>query len=208
MTNTEQYTEFANSARTATEKSVEIWKLGAETFTEQASKISQVDFSKGIEQYFEFVQRSIDAGLEFASKWVEAVTSLTTVVGEQEKTVGDAVLEQTEKVADLVIEEAEKVTDLVIEEAEKVTDLVTEEAEQVEEVAREQVEKVEKIEQDAADHELAEERRLAKEAHEKAREPYQGMTKAELSELLAERDLPKSGNLDQLVERLVKADAG
>ncbi|MGO9143149.1 MAG: SAP domain-containing protein [Streptosporangiaceae bacterium] len=32
------------------------------------------------------------------------------------------------------------------------------------------------------------------------------MTKAELSDLLAKRDLPKSGNVDDLIERLVEAD--
>jgi hypothetical protein len=32
------------------------------------------------------------------------------------------------------------------------------------------------------------------------------MTRAELSDLLAKRDLPKTGNADELVERLVQSD--
>jgi hypothetical protein len=52
----------------------------------------------------------------------------------------------------------------------------------------------------------AAERAEAKEAEAKAREPYEGLTKAELSERLAARDLPKTGNLDELVDRLVEAD--
>src|SRR5664280_57685 len=47
----------------------------------------------------------------------------------------------------------------------------------------------------------------AKRAQEKARERYDGLTKAELSDALAERDLPKSGNVDELIERLVDADS-
>jgi hypothetical protein len=33
------------------------------------------------------------------------------------------------------------------------------------------------------------------------------MTKAELSDLLAKRDLAKTGTVDELVERLVEADS-
>ena len=50
------------------------------------------------------------------------------------------------------------------------------------------------------------EREQAKHAHDKARERYEGLTKAELSDLLGQRELPKTGNVDELVERLVEAD--
>ena len=39
------------------------------------------------------------------------------------------------------------------------------------------------------------------------RERYEGFTRAELSGQLAERQLPKSGNLDELIERLAEADS-
>ena len=62
-----------------------------------------------------------------------------------------------------------------------------------------------------ASHELAREarkieREQARKAQAKAREPYEGLTKAELSDRLAQRGLPKSGNVDELIERLVEAD--
>ncbi len=50
-------------------------------------------------------------------------------------------------------------------------------------------------------------REQAKHAHDKARERYEGQTKAELSDQLGQRDLPKTGNVDELVERLVEADS-
>ncbi len=51
------------------------------------------------------------------------------------------------------------------------------------------------------------EREQARHAHDKARERYEGLTKAELSDQLGQRDLPKTGNVDELVERLVEADS-
>ena len=51
------------------------------------------------------------------------------------------------------------------------------------------------------------EREQARRAHERARERYEGLTKAELSDLLAKRQLPKTGNSDELIERLVEADS-
>ena len=50
------------------------------------------------------------------------------------------------------------------------------------------------------------ERQKAREARQAAQERYSGLTKAELSEELAKRNLPKTGNVDELVERLVDAD--
>ena len=49
-------------------------------------------------------------------------------------------------------------------------------------------------------------REQARRAHDKARERYEGLTKAELSDLLDKRNLPKTGTVDELVERLVEAD--
>jgi len=41
----------------------------------------------------------------------------------------------------------------------------------------------------------------------RARESYESLTKAELSDLLKQRHLPKTGNVDELVERLVEGDS-
>ena len=51
------------------------------------------------------------------------------------------------------------------------------------------------------------EREQARRAHNRARERYEGLTKAELSDQLARRELPKTGNVDDLIERLVEADS-
>ena len=77
---------------------------------------------------------------------------------------------------------------------------------------REQAESVGGLVRGQAEQELAREAReaerdQAKHAHDKARERYEGLTKAELSDQLAKRQLPKSGNVDDLIERLVEADS-
>ena len=55
---TESYTAVASQAREATEKSVEAWKNGAKTFTEQANvvaKLPTLDLVQPVERYFEYV---------------------------------------------------------------------------------------------------------------------------------------------------------
>jgi hypothetical protein len=77
-------------------------------------------------------------------------------------------------------------------------------------VATAQVEKFEEAAADQADEiqraERAAVRRARKAARDAAAERYQDMTKVELSEELGARDLPKSGNVDELRGRLTEAD--
>ena len=81
---------------------------------------------------------------------------------------------------------------------------VREQAESVGGLVREQAEQAEK---ELAREARKAEREQARHAHDKARERYEGLTKAELSDQLGQRDLPKTGNVDELVERLVEADS-
>lgn len=165
MTVTESYTAVVDQARSATEKSVEIWKQGAKTLTNNAGVVSQLpklDLTQSMERYFEWVQQTFDANHELALKWAAAATSISDIVREQAENFGNIVREQFESVAQVA----------------------TEQAGVVEQIAKKQ----------------------AKQVHENAREQYQGLTKSELAELLVERDLPKTGNVDELIERLVIAD--
>jgi hypothetical protein len=84
-----------------------------------------------------------------------------------------------------VREQAESMGGLVREQAGSARDFVHEQAGKAEQAAREQAEQVKQAEQE-----------LAREAR-----------KAELSDLLDKRNLPKTGNVDELVERLVEADS-
>ncbi len=188
MTSTESYTAVATKAREATEKSVESWKQGAKTFTDQANvvaKMPAVDLTQPVARYFDFVQKSVDLNRDLATRWAELVTSMTGTVREQ----------------------AEKVSSIVKDQTDRAADVTTESAHKAEELAQEQADLAEKAEKEQERLARQAERAAAKEAKAKAREPYEELTKAELSDQLAERGLPKSGNVEELIERLVSADS-
>jgi hypothetical protein len=184
-TSTETYTAVAGKAREATEKSVETFKQGVERFTDQANvfaKIPSVDLTQPVARYFEYVQKSVDLNRDLAIRWAELVTSLSGTVREQAEKVTDIVKDQTDVVADLTVKKAE--------------DVANEQARLAEEAKKEQERQAK-----------AAERAAAKQAKEEARKPYEGLAKAELSDLLAERELPKTGTVEELIERLVSADS-
>jgi hypothetical protein len=81
---------------------------------------------------------------------------------------------------------------------------VHEQAAKAEQAVREQAAKAE---QERARQARKAEREQARQAHDQARERYEGLTKAELSDQLAERNLPKTGTVDELTERLIEADS-
>jgi hypothetical protein len=111
MTSTELYTEVASQARTALEKSVVAWKQGALTFTEKtdiATLLPKFDLASGVTRYFELLQQSLDAGRDYANKWVAIVDSLTEVVRDQAGAAGKMIKDVTESVSDLAVKQIEK----------------------------------------------------------------------------------------------------
>jgi hypothetical protein len=185
---TEVYTAVASQAREATEKSVATFKQGVEKLTEQANvvaKMPPVDLTTPVAKYFEYVQKAVDFNRDLATKWAELVTSLSGTVREQ-----------AEKATDIVKDQTSAVSDLAVKQAEKAEDLANEQAKLAEEAKQEQEKMVK-----------AAERAEAKQAKQQARQPYESLTKVELVDLLAERELPKSGTVEELIERLVSADS-
>ena len=111
---------------------------------------------------------------------------------------------------DLTIKWAESagmLSGVVREQAESVGGLVRGQAESARDFVHEQADKAEQAKQELAREARKAEREQAKHAHDRARERYEGLTKAELSDQLDKRHLPKTGNVDELVERLVEADS-
>jgi hypothetical protein len=111
---------------------------------------------------------------------------------------------------DLTIKWAEAAGTLsgaVREQAESAGGLVRGQAESAREFAHEQAGQAQQAERELAREARQAEREQARHARDKARERYEGLTKAELSDRLDQRNLPKTGNVDELVERLVEADS-
>jgi uncharacterized protein with WD repeat len=186
MSTTEQYTAATSRATSTVENITDFWTQAVRALGKpMLPGLPQVDLVPAVERYFELVQRTVDISRDFTIKWVEAGSMLSGVAREQAESVGGLVREQAESTRSLVHEQADK----------------------AEQVAREQAEKAEQAERERAREARKIERDQARQAHEKARERYEGLTKAELSDQLDRRNLPKTGNVDELVERLVEADS-
>jgi len=187
MSSTEPYIAATTQARKVTEKSIEAWRNGAKTFTDQRGRVRlpTIDLTEPVTRYFDSVQRAVEFNRDLATRWAELVTSLSGTVREQAGKVTEIVKDQTNVVSDLAVKQAEKAED----------------------VANEQARLAEEAKQEQEKQAKAAERAAAKQAKEAAREPYEGLTKAELIGQLTERGLPKSGTVDDLIERLVSADS-
>jgi hypothetical protein len=183
---TERYSAAASQSASAVEKIADFWTQGAQRLSDYSLPgVPQVDMVPVVERYFEFVQRTVDISRDFTIKWAEAAGSLSGAVREQAESVGGLVREQAGSARDLVHEQADR----------------------AEQAAREQASQVEQAEKELAREARKAEREQARRAHDKARERYEGLTKAELSDQLDQRKLPKTGTVDELVERLVEADS-
>ena len=181
---TRQYSTAASRARSAVDKTADFWTQGVQTLTDRLPGLPQIDLIPAVERYFDFVQGTVDINRRLTIKWVEAAGTLSERVRDRAESAGN----------------------LVREKAESAGDIVRDKAESAERTAR-RGEKAEQAEQERAREARFAERRQARRAHDKARERYEGLTKAELSDQLAKRQLPKSGNVDELIERLVEADS-
>ena len=183
---TQRYRAAASQSAGTVEKIADFWTQGSQRLSDyMLPGPPQVDLVPVVERYFEFVQRTVDISRDLAIKWAEAAGMLSGAVREQAESAGGLVREQAESAREFVHEQAGKAG----------------------QAAREQGEQGERAEKELAREARQAEREQARHAHDKARERYEGLTKAELSDLLDQRHLAKTGNVDELVERLAEADS-
>jgi len=195
---TDSYTAVAGQARQATERSVEVFKNAAQSFANQfaALTLPTVDLTEPVARYFEYVQKAVDVNRDLSKKWAELFTNLSGSVREQAEKVSGIVQDQTDTVADLTVKQAQKAEQTAKEQAQKAEQVKRERAEEAEEAEKAKAREAKRIE-----------REEARKTQQQAREAYEGLTKVELSDQLAERGLPKTGNVEDLIERLVSADS-
>jgi len=127
----------------------------------------------------------VERYFEFVQRTVDISRDLTIKWAEAAGTLSGAVREQAESVGGLVRGQAKSAREFVHEQAGQAGQAEKELAREARQAEREQ----------------------ARHARDKARERYEGLTRAELSDRLDQRNLPKTGNVDELVERLVEADS-
>ncbi len=182
---TERYRAAANQSASTVEKIADFWTQGSHTLSDyMLPGLPRVDLVPVVERYFEFERRTVDISRDLTLKWAETAGMLSGAVREQAESVGGLVRDQAESARDFVREQAGK----------------------AEQAARDQAEQAEQAQKELARDARKAEREQARHAHDKARERYEGLTKAELSDQLDQRDLPKTGNFDEILERLVVAD--
>ena len=181
---TRHYSDAASQARNATDKAADVWTQGARGVTGHIPRLPQIDLIPAVQRYFDVVQLTVEINRYLAVKWVEAAGRLTGVARDQAESAADVVREMPASAGHVVHEQAAK----------------------AEQAVREQAGKAGQAEQERARQARKAERERATRAHDRAGQRYEGWTKAELSEQLAERDLPKTGNVDELIERLIEDD--
>ena len=190
MTSATDFAATTRNAQTAFTTTLDSWKDGLTSVADQfraipsVGTLPQVDVTEAVERQFAFIQQIVDLNHQYARQLAEVANTLTGVTRQQIESVSSVVRDQVAGVSDV----ARKGVDTV-EQA------VSDQADQVEEAERQQA------------REAAKAQRLErKEARDSARERYEGLTKAELSDQAAQRDLPKTGTVDELVARLVEDD--
>jgi hypothetical protein len=231
-TTTKPYAAAASQARTAVERTADIWAQGARTLTGMLPGIPPLDLVPAVERYFDFVQRTVEVNRDFALRWARAASSVSATVHDQAETAKQAALQRAEEVSETAKDRTAKAEHDFVAEAHRVE---RERARREYASTRERYGSMTKaelsdqlagrdlpktgdkeellerlVEADTEGNEVTRERRAARERAKReqasARERYQSMTKAELSDQLAGRDLPKTGDKDELIERLVEAD--
>jgi hypothetical protein len=210
---TRQYRAAPGRAHNAGGKAAGLRTRRARTVTDLVPGRPRVDLVPAVERYFALVQRTVDINRRLTVRWARAVGTLSGVVREKAESAGDLVGEKAEAADSIMREQAEQAQQAALEQAQKAEQAEKGRAQAAreqaarEQAAREQAEKAKQVEKGLARQGRQAEREQARRVHKRARERYEGLTKAELSDQLAKRELPKTGNLDALIERLVEADS-
>jgi hypothetical protein len=191
LTSAIDFAAATRSTRDAFTTTLNTWKDGTKTVTDQfrafptVGSLPQVDVTEAVERQFAFIQQIVDLNHQYARQLAEVADTLT-----------GATRQQIESVSSLVRDRVQSAAELTKNGVDTVEQTVREQADEAQEAARKQVREAAKAE-----------RLERKEAEDKARAPYVDLTKAELSELAAKRDLPKTGTVEELIGRLVEDDA-
>ena len=188
MTLNQEYTATARRAEEAVDEVTHAWAENIQKATDQLRTpvlpAWPIDPTAFVEQWFDFNDQLTRVNRQYALNLTSVVTTLGGAVRQHIDGLGEAVRDQVQTVSQNTKDQLDKVAD-----AER------EQAEQAEQEEREQAREVRNAE-----------RQKARQQRQAARERYQGKTKSELADELAGRELPKSGTVDELIERLVDAD--
>lgn len=188
MTSTESATAVADQARTAIERSARIWQQGAQQLSEQVEAVTnvpQIDLSNAVQRYFQYLEDGLEVNRSLVRTWID---------------FGSTALDDLARVS------LESMTKFARGHGDAISTWISSETEIARDAIAEQAQGAERTQVEQARERRRAERAEVREARRRARERYEGLSKAELADQLAERDLPKTGTVEELIERLVTAD--
>jgi len=178
--------------RVVTEESTDALRPAGKPRTHAATLDGNIPtaYPELVQRYVTYVQQAAQVNVELAAMWTQLVTTFSGAPALRAANVGAASVDTVRSVSDVAQETAETAIEAV--------------GTSGPESARKQADGADESELQQA---LEADRAEAKHALEVARESYRSLTKAELSALLAERGLPRTGTVAVLIDRLVAADS-
>src|SRR4051795_7868752 len=200
-TNPEDFAANARRAESILTSAMDTWKNGLDSVTNQfrafpsVGNLPQLDATEAVERQFAFITQVVELNPQYARQLAEVAHTLTAATRQQIESVSGAVRDQLGSV-----------TEATRGNVDKLEQTVRDTAEQTERTQREAREQAEAAQRQQASDAAQAERQERKQAQDQARERYQSLTKTELSDEAGKRDLPKTGTVDELVERLVADD--
>lgn len=199
MTLQDEYTTNGRRALDAVTDVAGAWTENIQKVTDQVRTpvvpVIAIDATAFVEQWFDFTERVAKVNREYVLTITGALNTLGGAVRQHVDGLGEAVRDQVQAVSHTAKEQLDKAANAEREQLER--------AEQAEQAERERIEQAER---EKAREARDAERQKVRQARQSAHERYEGLSKAELVEELGRRELPKTGNMDDLIERLVAAD--
>ena len=153
MTSKEPYTAAAGQVRKATEQSAEAWKEGTKKLLDQVGTIPampRVDLNQPVEQYFDFVQRTVDLNRELATRWAELVNTLSGGARERAESFSRIVKDQADTLAGMAAQQAQKTEQVARDQAEQAGQARREQEREAEEAVKAQAREAKRIEREQA----------------------------------------------------------
>jgi hypothetical protein len=206
MTVTDHYAANTRRAEAVLTNALDGWRNGLNNWTAPfqtlptTPRFPQFDVAEVLEQQVKVLQQFIDVNVEYARQLAEASNTVSSAVRQHIDGLSTVLFNQIQTVSETLQGTVETFEESVRETAEQAEQAQREQAEQAEQEDREQAEQAERAEREKRQQA----QKVEREKRQQVREHYRALTKNELSEEAAKRNLPKTGTVDELVDRLVQ----
>jgi hypothetical protein len=189
MTVTYNYADTTRRAESYINEALDGWRSGLNNWIapfQAVPAIPQLDVVEAVERQTKVVQQFVDVNAEYFRQLAEAGN-----------TVSGAVRQHFDGLSDVWYNQVQTVSEVAQGTVQTFEESVRDSAEQAEQAQRDQAKQTQR-------EQAAKVQREAREERQQVRDHYRGLNKNELAEEAAKRNLPKTGTVDELVDRLVE----